>query len=91
MLTRERDTTAGDVAAEPPAAPPLLMTPDDLAAALQVSTRTLRRLELLGRIGPRALSIGRGIRYRTEEVGRWVAAGCPDRDTWQARTRDRRA
>ena len=73
-----------DMAAERTDAAPLLWTPDDLAAALQVSTRTLRRLELIGRIGPEPLSIGRGLRYRVDEVRRWIAASCPDRDTWRA-------
>lgn len=65
------------------AAPPL-MTPDELAAALQISTRTVRRLELLGKIGPRPIGLGRAVRYPRPEVAAWIAARCPDRDTWTA-------
>jgi len=89
MLTLRHDATAAEVAADPPTAAPLLWTPDDLAAALQVSVRTLRRQELLGKIGPRPLTIGRGLRYRVDEIRAWVAAGVPDRDTWRAMIENR--
>lgn len=85
--TSTRAPTTVDESA--PTAAPLLWTPDDLAAALQVSVRTLRRQELLGKIGPRPLTIGRAIRYRVDEVRRWIAAGVPDRDTWRAMVENR--
>ena len=84
MLTLQHETAAADVAADtPPAAPPLLMTPTDLADELQVSERSIRRLHERGKIGPATLQIGRAVRYRREEVARWIAAGAPDRDTWR--------
>ena len=89
MLTLHTETATADVAEPAPPAEPLLWTPDDLAAVLQVSVRTVRRLELLGQIGPRPMTIGRGIRYRVDEVRRWIAAGCPIRDQWRAMIQDR--
>jgi predicted DNA-binding transcriptional regulator AlpA len=68
---------------------PALMTAAELAAEMQITERTIRRLSLRGKIGPKPLQIGRAIRYRRDEVARWFACGCPDRDTWRGMTRDR--
>jgi len=36
-----------------------------------------------GRI-PRPIHIGRSVFWRPKELKAWVAAGCPDRQTWEA-------
>lgn len=66
-----------------PAAPPSLMTSAELAAELQISERTVRRLEITGKIGPKPINVGRAVRYLRGDARRWIEAGCPDRETWQ--------
>lgn len=68
-----------------PEAAPALMTSAELAGELQISERTVRRLEITGKIGPRPIHIGRAVRYRREEVTKWLEAGCPDRENWAGR------
>lgn len=69
--------------AEPPSepAPPLLLTAVDIARALQVSERTVRRLHKQGRL-PRPLKISRALRWRRDEFLAWLSAGCPKRTDW---------
>jgi excisionase family DNA binding protein len=61
-------------------------TPDELAAALQVSTRTLYRLDSSGKL-PRPVSVGRSLRWRRDEILAWLAAGAPKRREWEATRR----
>lgn len=70
-------------------AAPALMTAADLAAELQISERTIRRLAITGKIGPAPISIGRAVRYRRDEVANWIAAGCPARASWGGRRNGR--
>ncbi len=61
---------------------PLLLSAKRVAEMLQVSTRTLWRLLSDGRlIDP--VRIGRSVRWRKDELLRWIAAGCPPRSKWQ--------
>jgi excisionase family DNA binding protein len=60
-----------------------LLTPDELAAILKASTRTVRRLDDEGKI-PAALRFGRLKRWRSAEIDEWLAAGAPDRREWNA-------
>jgi excisionase family DNA binding protein len=48
-----------------------LLTPLEVAAWLQVPVATLYRWRYDGK-GPRAAKIGRHLRYRPEEVERWL-------------------
>jgi predicted DNA-binding transcriptional regulator AlpA len=66
-----------------PAPAVLLMTAREAAALCGTSPRTWRTWDAAGRI-PRALHIGRSTFWRPEELKAWVAAGCPDRATWEA-------
>ncbi len=66
-----------------PADPPALMTSAELAAELQISERTVRRLQITGKIGPKPINVGRACRYLRCEARRWIEAGCPDRESWQ--------
>lgn len=51
-----------------------LMTPDELAKALGVSTRTLQRLNAAGKLDsvPWSIIVGRKRRYRLADVERWI-------------------
>ena len=63
-------------------AQPELLTVDDFAALLQVSTRQIYLMEGDGRLGPVRVQIGRAVRFRRREVEDWIAAGCPLRRRW---------
>lgn len=54
----------------------VLIPASRVARMLQVSTRTLWRLCAAGKvIGP--VKIGRNVRWRRDELMRWIADGCP--------------
>lgn len=55
----------------------LLVTADEVAALLGISTRTLWRLCSGGRC-PTPLRLGGNTRWRRSEVELWVAQGCPE-------------
>jgi predicted DNA-binding transcriptional regulator AlpA len=59
---------------------------DDRAAAilLAVSRSHFFTLKAAGKIGPQPIRLGRAVRYRRDELERWIAAGCPDAATWKA-------
>jgi predicted DNA-binding transcriptional regulator AlpA len=49
------------------------------------SLRTWRTWDAAGWI-PRPVRIGRSTLWRADELRDWVAAGCPRRTEWEART-----
>jgi Helix-turn-helix domain len=49
-----------------------LVTCSDLAAWLQVSERTVRRMVALGTIGPTAFKVRGGVRWRRETITQWL-------------------
>jgi len=53
------------------------------AKLLGISTRHLWALHSSGRL-PSPIRLGRSVRWRRDELGRWLAAGCPSRDKWEA-------
>lgn len=55
---------------------PQLLTAARLAAILDISVRTLRRLQATGRL-PHSIRLGGSVRWRAEEVQAWIDAGCP--------------
>lgn len=57
-------------------ADPLLVSAPELAKLLQVSTRTLWRLQSAGQIPP-PIRLGGSTRWRLDEVRRWIERGCP--------------
>lgn len=59
----------------------LLLSARDAAATCGVSKATWWRLDSAGKI-PQPIKIGGSTRWRTDDLRRWVAAGCPDRETW---------
>lgn len=67
-------------------APSLLFDAAGLAQALDVSKRHVERLDAAGRC-PKPVRIGRAKRWSRAEIETWIAAGCPDRRTWQSQRR----
>lgn len=66
---------SGDGTARGPSAM-LLLTAEDVAERLGISTRTLWRMCRGGRC-PQPLRLGGNTRWRSADIERWVAAGCP--------------
>ena len=55
---------------------PLLIRAQELAGMLNISLRTLWRLNSAG-VLPQPMRLGAAVRWRLEEVKTWIAAGCP--------------
>ncbi len=55
---------------------PMLWTVNDLAKALQISTRCVWRLKSSGKL-PQPVVVGGSIRWKRDEVHDWVKRGCP--------------
>jgi excisionase family DNA binding protein len=55
----------------------LLLSAAEVAALLNISTRTLWRL-LSARQVPEPIRLGGSVRWRREEVETWIARGCPE-------------
>jgi predicted DNA-binding transcriptional regulator AlpA len=58
-----------------------LLSAADLAQELGLNIRTIRRMDLDGRL-PRAVRISRAVRWRRAEIAAWIRAGCPNREEW---------
>ena len=54
---------------------PALITAADFAAMLKVSVRTLWRLRSAGQV-PEPVRLGGAVRWRLDEVKKWIAGGC---------------
>jgi excisionase family DNA binding protein len=63
-------------AAVEPASPPPTYDIGDIAVALKVCHRTIRRMIDQGQV-PGAFRLGGRIRFRATEVDRWIQDGCP--------------
>jgi hypothetical protein len=63
------------------ASSPLLLTASEAAAMLKVALRTWRTWHAAGQT-PQPIRIGRKTFWRPADLRAWVAAGCPDRETW---------
>lgn len=61
-------------------AAPLMMTAEDIAECLKVSTRTVWRLKAKGDL-PKSVKIGRAVRWRRSDILQWVHQGCPASDS----------
>lgn len=60
-----------------------LLTRRAASRYLSMSPAKLDRLNAAG-LCPRPLKIGGCVMYRRAELTAWIAAGCPDRRTWDA-------
>ena len=74
-------TATTDGTAEVPA-PGLLIDIGQLVALLRRSVASLERDQAAGRL-PAPVYVGGSRRWRRAEIEAWVAADCPDRQTWQ--------
>ena len=82
-----RNATTDPTPAQAPAATatdPLLVDAAALAVLLAVSLRTVRTWDAGGRL-PRPVRVGGAVRWRLDEIRRWLDAGAPCRDEWEAR------
>jgi predicted DNA-binding transcriptional regulator AlpA len=61
----------------------LLIDIEEFARLAGVSSRSLRRLDHQGLVGPSVVELGRARRWRRAEVVSWINAGCPVRDSWE--------
>jgi len=61
----------------------LLLTAHHAAALCSTSARTWRAWDVAGKI-PAPIRIGRRTFWRAQDLRDWVAAGCPDRVTWES-------
>ena len=61
----------------------------ELAAMLRVGVSTFDRLKAGGKI-PEPLRVGRSLRWRRDDVERWIAAGCPVAKEWTEREKRRK-
>ena len=62
---------------------PLLLRAAQAAEVCSTSVRTWRTWGTIGKI-PRPVYVGRIPFWRYDELKAWVAAGCPNRATWDA-------
>ena len=58
-----------------------LLTDHDVAQQLGVSRSFVHKLRSQGKL-PDAIRLGRCLRWRSDEIADWVAAGCPNRSEW---------
>lgn len=61
-----------------------LLTAGGLARRLKVSLRQVRKLHSEALV-PAPVMLGRSMRWRGSEVGKWIEAGCPRRERWEQR------
>jgi len=62
----------------------LLISTSDLARELQVSAKTITRMDQSGKL-PRPVRIGRSKRWVIQTIVDWIEAGTPNRREWEAR------
>ena len=62
---------------------PLAVSAKQLARMLDLSLRTIRTMDAAGKL-PRGIRFGRSVRWSCDELRDWLAAGCPDRPSWEA-------
>jgi predicted DNA-binding transcriptional regulator AlpA len=55
-----------------------------VAKLLGISERHLWACHSSGKLGPRPIALGRAKRWRVDELRRWLDAGAPSRDRWEA-------
>lgn len=69
----------------PPAGPlPFTMTDAEIARDLRVSPKTIRRMDEAGKIPAPVIVGARSLRWVRQTIVEWLAAGCPDRETFEA-------
>ena len=66
-----------------------LLSAKELAKMLSLSKRQIFRLDSCGKLGVTKLKIGGSCRWSAQECCDWLAAGAPDRRTWEALKQER--
>jgi predicted DNA-binding transcriptional regulator AlpA len=61
---------------------PLLVSAVGAGLLLDMSARSVRRMNSAGTLGPRPVMCGASPKWRVGELEKWVESGCPDRRTW---------
>jgi predicted DNA-binding transcriptional regulator AlpA len=69
--------------ADPAALPPLLVRRREAARLCGLSPASWDRLVSAG-LTPAPVRLGGAVLWSVEDLRAWVAAGCPDRRTWEA-------
>ena len=67
-----------------PAGSPLVVDARRLAAMLCCGIRSVRTWDAAGKL-PAPVRIGGKVLWPVAEINDWIRAGCPDRETWEAR------
>ncbi len=57
-----------------------------LAELLGLCVRTVRQMDAAGKL-PRPVRFGHAVRWSVREIEGWLAAGAPDRTTWESQQR----
>jgi len=65
--------------------PALLLSGPAVCARLGIGVSSLHALKRAGRFPLSPVRLGRSIRYRADELARWVSDGCPPTAIWKAR------
>ncbi len=60
-----------------------LLSVREVAERLKVSVRQIWKLASSARL-PRAVRIGRSVRWRADDIDRWIQQDCPSRDRFEA-------
>jgi predicted DNA-binding transcriptional regulator AlpA len=77
-----QSTAKPDAGADGPL--PFTMTDAEIGRELRVSGKTIRRMDVDGKL-PRPVMVGaRSLRWVRQTIVEWLAAGCPDRETFEA-------
>lgn len=76
LKLKDETPTARPAGAVQPAVPALLLDVRDVAALLNVSTRSVLRLADRGAM-PRAVKLGKLRRWQKKEILAWIDGGCP--------------
>ncbi len=74
-----KDSLEG-VTAESLGTAPIMMTADEIATCLGISSRTVWRLKAKGDL-PKSVKIGRAVRWRKSDILAWIEQGCPASDS----------
>jgi len=61
-----------------------LLSVKELAKMMMLSKRQIHRLNSCGKLGPTEIRIGGSLRFSAQECADWLAAGAPNRKTWEA-------
>jgi predicted DNA-binding transcriptional regulator AlpA len=67
-----------------PNADALLLSGPDVSRRLGIGISHLHGLRRAGQLPLTPIRLGRAVRFRADELARWVAAGCPAAAKWEA-------